>query len=202
MRSSEFVEGKDMKDNSTEELILVKPFEWEHWIPLMQLLSLHLAEDGVILDPEEIPEKPEDTPPGSADWDLDHIDQVYLSRSGGFWLAWYGNIPIGHVGAQDLGGVIELRRMYVKAEYRRRGVGTQLVQTLIRHCTAKGVRAIELWTDENGLGHFLYKRLGFCRTDKLGTEFENLEFATGRSSTARPGEIRMRLDLADSDHTK
>ena len=93
MRSPEFVKGKDMKDNSAEEPILVKPFEWEHWIPLNQLVSSNLAEHGVVI--EYIPEEPEDTPPGSADWDLDHIYQVYLSGSGGFWLAWYGNIPIG-----------------------------------------------------------------------------------------------------------
>ena len=188
-----------MNGNTVRENILVKPFQWEHWNTLMQLLSSHLAEDGVILDPEEISDKPEDTPPGTADWDLDHIDQVYLSRSGGFWLAWYGDIPMGHVGAQDLGGVIELRRMYVKAEYRRRGAGTKLVRALIKHCAAKGVRAIELWTEENGLGHFLYAKLGFYKTGKPGAEFGNLEFAIGRST--RPDEIRMRLDLAGSDHT-
>jgi len=179
-----------MHENTMEKPILVKPFEWEHWIPLMQLLSSHLAEHGVVID---IPEEPEDTPPGSADWDFDHIDQVYLSGSGGFWLAWYGNIPIGHVGAQDLGGVIELRRMYVKAEYRRRGAGTKLVQALTKHCGAMGVKAIELWTAESGSGRFLYEKLGFCRIDGPGSEFENVDDATGYS----PGtdEIRMRLDL-------
>jgi len=188
-----------MNENTVKEPILVKPFQWEHWIPLMQLLSSHLAEDGVILDPEEIPDKPEDTPAGSADWDLDHIDRVYLSGSGGFWLAWYGNIPIGHVGAQDLGGVIELRRMYVKAEYRRRGAGTKLVQALIKHCAAKGVRVIEIGTGENGPGRFLYEKLGFRRIDRPGTEFENVVDATEYSPGT--GETRMRLDLAGSDHT-
>ena len=188
-----------MNENTVKEPILAKPFQWEHWIPLMQLLSSHLAEDGVILDPEEIPEKPEDTPPGSADWDIDHIDQVYLSGSGGFWLAWYGNIPIGHVGAQDLGGVIVLRRMYVKAEYRRRGAGTKLVQALIKHCADNGVGAIELGTAENGPGRFLYAKLGFYRTDRPGPKFENVEDATGWSPET--GEIRMRLDLAGSDYT-
>ncbi len=190
-----------MHGNTVGEPILVKPFEWEHWIPLCRLGISQLAEHGIVIDPEDIPEEPEDTDRDCPEWDLDHIDQVYLSGSGGFWLAWCGNIPIGQVGAIDLGGVVELRRMYVKAEYRRKGAGTQLVQTLIKHCAAKGVRAIELWTDENGPGRFLYEKLGFCRTDKPGTGFENLEFATGRSSTARPGEIRMRLDLAGSDHT-
>jgi len=182
-----------MNENTVRENILVKPFEWEHWTPLMKLLSSHLAEDGVILDPEEISEKPEDTPPGSYDWDLDHIDQVYLSESGGFWLAWYGDIPIGHIGAQDLGGVVELRRMYVKAEYRRRGAGAKLVQALIKHCVVMEIKAIELWTAESGPGRFLYEKMGFCKTDKPGVEFENVEFATGRS--ARPDEIRMRLNL-------
>jgi GNAT superfamily N-acetyltransferase len=188
-----------MNENTVEGSILVKPFQWEHWIPLMQLLSSHLAEDGVMLDPEEIPEKPEDTPPGSADWDLDHIDQVYLTGAGGFWLAWYGNIPIGHVGAQDLGGVIELRRMYVKAEYRRRGAGTKLVQSLIKHCSAKGVRAIELGTAENGPGRFLYEKLGFHRIDRPGPEFGDAVDVIRWSS--RTDEIRMRLDLAGSDYT-
>jgi GNAT superfamily N-acetyltransferase len=188
-----------MSENTLSENILVKPFEWEHWIPLMQLLTSHLAEDGVILGPEEISEKPEDTPPGTADWDLDHINHVYLIGSGGFWLAWYGNIPIGHVGAQDLGGVVELRRMYVKAEYRRRGAGTKLIQALIKHCAVKGVKAIELGTAENGIGRFLYEKLGFNRIDRPGPEFEDAVDVTRWS--LRKGEIRMRLDLTDFDHT-
>jgi GNAT superfamily N-acetyltransferase len=184
-----------MHENTMEKPILVKPFEWEHWIPLCRLGISHLAEHGIVIDPEDIPEEPEDTDRGSPEWDLDHIDQVYLSGSGGFWLAWYGNIPIGHVGAQDLGGVIELRRMYVKAEHRRRGAGTKLVQALIKHCGAMGVKAIELWTAESGPGRFLYEKLGFCRIDRPGPEFGDVDDATGYS----PGtdEIRMRLDLAE-----
>ena len=59
-----------------------------------------LAEHGIVLDPDGIPEKPEDT-------------------------------PVGMVGAQDLGGVIELKQMYVLPGYRRQSVGTLLVRTLI-----------------------------------------------------------------------
>jgi len=61
----------------------------------------------------------------------------------------------------------------------------------------KGVKAIELWTSESGPGRFLYEKLGFCRIDGPGSEFENADDATGYL----PGtdEIRMRLDLADSD---
>jgi hypothetical protein len=44
-----------------------------------------------------------------------------------------------------------------------------------------------------------YEKLGFRRIDKPGPEFENVVDATEYS----PGtdEIRMRLDLAGSDHT-
>ena len=89
--------------------------------------------------------------------------------------------------------------MYVKAEYRRRGAGTKLVQALIKHCAAKGVRAIELGTGENGTGRFLYEKLGFCRIDRPGPEFENVVDSTEYSSGT--SEIRMRLNLAGSDHT-
>lgn len=188
-----------MYENTVEEFISVKPFEWEHWIPLCQLGISQLAEHGIILDPEDIPEAPEDTDRDCPEWDLDHIAEVYLSGSGGFWLAWRGDMPIGHIGAQDLGRVVELRRMYVRAEYRLSGVGTRLVQALIKHCVTEGVRAIELWTAEDGPGRFLYEKLGFRRTDKPGPGFGNVDTATGRSPTA--DEIRMRLDLTDLDHT-
>jgi hypothetical protein len=38
-----------------------------------------------------------------SEWDYHRIGEVYLRGSGGFWLAWAGDAPVGHVGAQDLG---------------------------------------------------------------------------------------------------
>lgn len=60
-----------------------------------------------------------------------------------FRMAWYGDDPIGRVGVQDLGGAAELRRMFVKREFRRRGVGTALLRTAIMQCSVGGIRAIE-----------------------------------------------------------
>ena len=183
------------------ELISVKPFEWAHWVPFCRLGLAHLAEHGILLDPEAIePPRPvpEQIDKSEHEWDLEYLDVSYLRGAGGVWLAWDGEKPVGHVGAQDLGGTdvcvgVELRRMYVRAEYRRRGIGTRLVQTLIEHCAAKGARAIELWTARDGLGRLLYDGLGFVRTDQPGPEYEGVEAETGY----RPGldEIRMRLDL-------
>jgi GNAT superfamily N-acetyltransferase len=172
---------------------------------MWQLVHAHLAEDGIVLDPEDVPpvppQEPEHIDRGGYEWDMEYIGPVYLRGAGGFWLAWYGEVAAGHVGAQDMDSagaqdadsVVELRRMYVRAEYRRQGIGTRLVQTLIAHCTARGARAIELWTARDGLGQKLYAKLGFRRTDGPGPEYERVQAETGY----RPGpdEIRMRLDL-------
>ena len=186
------------------EPIVIRPFEWAHWAALWQLVETHLIDQGIVLDSEgEIPPIPPQEPGqvvrSEWEWDLDYIGVLYLRGAGGFWLAWQGNrpsdTPVGHVGAQDLGaGGVELRRMYVRAAYRRRGIGTRLVQSLIEHCAAHGARAIELWTERGGLGHKLYAKLGFRPTEAPGPEYGRLEAETGY----QPGkdETRMRLDLA------
>jgi GNAT superfamily N-acetyltransferase len=177
--------------------ISVKHFEWAHWGALWQLVLAHLAENGIVLDPEEIPaippQAPEHVDRSGYEWDLEYIEPVYLRGAGGFWLAWAGEMPVGHVGAQDLGKAIELRRMYVRAAYRRQGIGTCLVRTLIAHCAAQGVQAIELWTAREGLGRRLYAKMGFRRTDRPGPAYGRLEAET----RYQPGEdeIRMRLGL-------
>jgi GNAT superfamily N-acetyltransferase len=162
--------------------LLIKPFRWEDWTALWQLRSAQLAEQGVEMG--ELPVRPDYDSPYERDYH--RIGQVYLTGAGGFWLAWSGDLPVGHVGAQDVGGGVELRRMYVRADYRRRGVGSRLVMTLIEQCARNGVPAIELWTAPHGPGRFLYERLGFQVVGGPGPEFERVPLA--------PGEIRMRAD--------
>jgi GNAT superfamily N-acetyltransferase len=168
----------------------IKPFDWKDWGALWELRAYQLKENGIILDP--VPSQPDLSSPYERDYH--RIGQVYLSGAGGFWLAWVGDTPIGHIGGQDLGGVVELRRMYTRANYRRRGVGTYLVCTLVEHCATNDVRAIELWTARDGPGHHLYEKLGFRVTDGPGVEFDDL----GTTTQYTPGsdEVRMRLDLS------
>jgi GNAT superfamily N-acetyltransferase len=163
--------------------IQIKAFEWQHWAALWELRKQQLAEDGI---PVTIPVSAPDL---SSPYERDYhrIDQIYLRGAGNFWIAWLGDRPVGHVGAQDLGGVAELRRMYVRADFRRRGVGTRLVRALIEHCVVQGVQAIELWTEESGPGRFLYESLGFHLVAEPGEAFKDVPLS--------PGEIRMRLDL-------
>ena len=175
--------------------ISVKPFEWDHWPHLWNLRRHQLAENGIEVSFDEPPPQPEEVGQDSHEWDYHRIAQVYLHGVGGFWIAWWDDTAVGHVGGQDLGGVIELRRMYVRADYRGRGVGTHLMRALITHSIAQSVKAIELWTARDGPGRFLYAKTGFREIAGLSGEFANVAVLTGRS----PGddEIRMRLDLSN-----
>ena len=184
-----------MAERSGHSTFITRPFAWEDWRALGLVNLAQLAEHGVTLDPSEIPERPEpvlEEEDEHGEWDLDHIEEVYLHGAGSFWLAWDGDLAIGRVGGQDVGGVIELRRMYVRADYRRRGVGTALVRSLIAHSQAHGARAIELWTEPEEANPRFYATLGFRQTAGLGPEFSNAPALTKLTGT---GEIRMRLDL-------
>ena len=76
--------------------------------------------------------------------------------------------------------------MYVLPEYRRRGVGTLLVATLIQHCRDDGVKAIEVWTAFDGLGRHLYRKLGFRQVAGRGPGFED---------ALERDEMRLRLEF-------
>jgi hypothetical protein len=84
-------------------------FDWQGWSALWKLRSHQLAERGIVVTVP--PDRPDLCSPYERDYH--RMDQVYLTGSGGFWIAWKGATPVGHIGAQDTGSVVELRRMYV-----------------------------------------------------------------------------------------
>ncbi|MBN1640338.1 MAG: GNAT family N-acetyltransferase [Anaerolineae bacterium] len=185
-----------MSPQATESEISVQPFRWAHWWALCTLVRQHLAEDGI-----DVPLDLSAPDPGIASFadspeaDLDLIDRVYLRRGGGFWIAWLGDEPVGHVGAQDVGRAIELRRMWVREPYRSCGVGRQLVRALIDHSVAQGIGSVEVWTADDGPGRALYEDMGFRTVAEPGAAFLDKRVLLARDPGER--EIRMRLDLAD-----
>ncbi|MEE4193747.1 MAG: GNAT family N-acetyltransferase [Anaerolineae bacterium] len=126
-------------------------YEDAFWADLWKIRTTELAEDGIVIEEEGIPEKNPDQPRNGYEWDYHHIDEIYLSGKGGFWIAWWNGEPVGHVSGQDLGEVVELRDMYIIEIYRRRGIGSALVQALMDHVRAQGVTAIELRTMAKGV---------------------------------------------------
>ena len=63
------------------------------------------------------------------------------------------------------GEVAELKRLYVAAAFRQRGLGRALVEHVEAHASAGGASAIELWSDTRFAdAHRLYERLGYTAT--------------------------------------
>jgi GNAT superfamily N-acetyltransferase len=159
---------------------------------MWKLVGYHLAEHGIPLGdfvqaPPDFNLPYDETNPNYPEMDMERIDEAYLKARGNFWIAWLDDQPVGHIGAQDLGAYVELRRMYVRKEFRRQEIGSLLVQTLIEHCTFHKVGAIELWTAQDGPGRFLYEKFGFRLVDMPAGELGE--------KMAMKGEIRMRLEL-------
>lgn len=183
-----------MTTPSPDPGVFVRRFAWDDWRALWMVRSAQLAEGGIRLDPSDFPARPE---PGTGDeyeWDFHHLDHVYLSGAGGFWLAWRDSTPVGYVGAQEVEpGAVELRRMYVASAYRRLGIGAALVRALIVHCRDQAVEVIELWTAASGPGRRLYASVGFREAAGPGPEYRDISAQT--RYTPGVDEIRMRLEI-------
>jgi GNAT superfamily N-acetyltransferase len=187
----ESVEENHMNEQALTGFISVRPFEWKDWYDMWKLRAYHLAELGIIVDtiigPPDCSLPYDESDRRYPEMDMERIDEAYLKARGNFWIAWMDDQPIGYVGAQDKGDHIELRRMYVRAEYRRRGIGTLLVQALIEHSKQQEASRVRLWTADDGLGRLLYAKCGFRQVELAGDELSH--------KRALEGEIRMCLEL-------
>jgi putative acetyltransferase len=119
--------------------------------------------------------------------DLDDLDadllapEAQVERTGGAW--WVLPAPAGGLhrssrgagedrlmatigcSAVSPGGNAELKRLYVGADFRQRGLGRTLVEHVEAHARAGGASALELWSDTRFLdAHRLYERLGYTAT--------------------------------------
>jgi hypothetical protein len=87
----------------------IKPFAWDDWPALWTIRFTHLAEHGIRVDPTAIPARPQ---PGTGDdheWDFHHIDDVYLSGAGNFWLAWYNDLTRYTPGTDEIRMRLDVR---------------------------------------------------------------------------------------------
>ncbi len=87
--------------------------------------------------------------------DMDDIEQAYMSNQGShFWVAETipqsdGPIPqiVGMIGVQQHeDNVGEIRRLRVRVDQRRRGIGAALVETALKFCQQRGYLKIALDT--------------------------------------------------------
>ena len=103
--------------------------------------------------------------PAGVDADLYAIEASYTARGGWLELVSCAGVLIGTVGMYPIDEkVIELRKMYLRADMRGAGLGKALLARSIRRARQAGYREIVLETAtvlESAIG--LYQRYGFVR---------------------------------------
>lgn len=82
-------------------------------------------------------------------YDIDHINDVYMKCSGSrFWVAESASGQlVGMIGVQHHDdGNGQIRRLRVRCDFQRRGIGTALLETALRFCQEKNYLKVTLDT--------------------------------------------------------
>lgn len=81
-------------------------------------------------------------------FDIDDINLAYMSTPGShFWVAECEGRIVGMIGIQQLdAGVGEIRRLRVHPDFRRRGIGSSLLQRALEFCRDQGLLKVTLDT--------------------------------------------------------
>jgi N-acetylglutamate synthase-like GNAT family acetyltransferase len=97
--------------------------------------------------------------------DLRDIPGFYQHHAGQFWLALAGERVVGSIALLDIGDRLgALRKMFVAADCRGPGAGVarRLLDALLDHARARGLRTIYLGTTDKFLAaHRFYEKHGF-----------------------------------------
>ena len=79
--------------------------------------------------------------------DIDDISAAYLHEANShFWVAELDGEVVGMVGVQHYDGVGEIRRLRVRNDIQRRGIGSRLVEVAVQFCQEHGYLKVELDT--------------------------------------------------------
>jgi GNAT superfamily N-acetyltransferase len=128
-------------------------FEERHVPGVLQLIGSVFAEYGLTFEPS------------GYDADLTRIRDVYLDSGGAFWVLLDGERVVGTVAVvphSDSG--VEIKRVYLDASLRGKGVGRKLVEHAIAWAVERGHTVATLWSDVKFTrAHVMYERLGFVR---------------------------------------
>jgi putative acetyltransferase len=104
--------------------------------------------------------------PGVDD-DLPELADRLAAAGGQGWVVTNDDAVVACVGVAPIGeGTAELKRLYVAASHRRRGLGRALVALVEAHAVeAFGARTVSLWSDSRFLdAHRLYRQCGYEAT--------------------------------------
>jgi GNAT superfamily N-acetyltransferase len=102
-----------------------------------------------LLAPAEMKEAFESYIARSLAEEIDRIPDYYSQRKGGFWVAADGERLVGMFGLEPSSdGAMELRRMYVDPDSRRRGIARAMLDFAEEECRRRNRRRMNLSTSE------------------------------------------------------
>ncbi len=83
-----------------------------------------------------------------------------------FWVVESDGEVSGCIACDSEGDYVELKKMYLDASVRGRGLATKLVALVENHARALGISRIECWSDTRfETAHAVYEHLGYERRD-------------------------------------
>jgi GNAT superfamily N-acetyltransferase len=116
--------------------------------------------------------------------EIDRLADYYSERNGGFWVAVDGGTLIGMFGLErSADGAMELRRMYVDPDVRRRGVARRMLDFAEQECRRRGRLRMNLSTSE-------LQREALALYRNAGYELVREEVAVAASNKTLGGGIR------------
>ncbi len=95
--------------------------------------------------------------------EISRIDDYYRDRNGGFWVAVDGSDVVGMFGLEAIASeTMELRRMYVDPDQRRRGVARKMLVFAEAECKRRSFTRLDLSTSElQREALALYRKAGY-----------------------------------------
>jgi GNAT superfamily N-acetyltransferase len=114
--------------------------------------------------------------------EMDRVFEYYAERKGGFWVAVDGRKIVGMFGLESSGGeAMELRRMYVDPDFRRRGIARNMLNFAEQECRRRNRPRMDLSTSElQREALALYQNAGYGLVrEELATEASNKTLGGG-----------------------
>ena len=131
----------------------IVPFAESHTPEILRVIGSVYAEYGMVFEPS------------GYDSDLTGIRRYYLDRGGWFAVLVDGDRVVGTVAAVPHDATTcEIKRVYLRPEYRGRGHGRALLAHILGWAAGRGHRVAIAWSDVRLVtAHRVYERLGFQR---------------------------------------
>jgi putative acetyltransferase len=131
----------------------IVPFAEPHAPEVLELIGSAFSEYGMTFEPDGF------------DDDLRAIPDRYFARRGWFAVMVDAERVVGTVAAlPQAGRECEIKRLYLRPEYRGRGYGAALMQYIAEWAATAGFETVVAWSDARlTLAHLMYERLGFER---------------------------------------